>query len=188
MSYENPKKNEKTRIELFQQPDLYTYIDESHPMIQAAKEAALKHSLTPTFPIGIVIEKNGEIISSTGNGNGYHEKNLETLEHKGGCKRRYISQQLEDAGKPKLVSGEKFNLCPGCDPAAHAEARAITESTDPEKLDGATIYLYGHWWCCEDCWDKLKKNGISDVRLIEKFKDKSELHQWRDLFIEESKK
>ena len=65
-------------INYYKQASLYEYIEETHPMMQMAKFAAIDHSLTATFPIGIIIVKSGEVISESGNGNGYHEQNTDT--------------------------------------------------------------------------------------------------------------
>jgi hypothetical protein len=32
------------------------------------------------------------------------------------------------------------------------------------KLD---LYLWGHWWCCKLCWDKMIEVGIKNVYLME---------------------
>lgn len=169
-------------IEKWQSKELYNYISEENPWIQLAKKAAIEKSLTPTFPIGIVIVNGETLVSESANGNGYHEANTSSPGHKGGCVRRFISQEREDAGQPKLLSGEGFDLCPGCDTNFHAEARAIKEATIPELLKGADVYMYGHWWCCEDCWDKMKKAGINKVYAVEKFKDpeKKNLGEWKE--------
>jgi len=180
---EKPQKKDTDRnIDYYKQWELYNLIEESHPMMQAAKQAAIDHSLTSTFPIGIVIVKDGEIISESANGNGYHEKNINTPEHRYGCKRRFISKELEKVGKPKLQSGEGFDLCTGCDTDYHAEARAIREATDKSKLNGAELYMYGHWWCCKDCWDKMKAVGITKAYVVDNFRDDNKLKAWRDEF------
>ena len=179
---QNDRTSVLDRIGDFQRPELYEYVSESNPMMQAAKHSAFIHSRTYTFPIGAVIVSHNVIVSESGNGNGYHEAHTESPGHKGGCIRRYISEQLEISGKPKLASGEGFDLCPGCNPNAHAEARVISEARDQNTLVGATLYLYGHWWCCEDCWSAIRTAGITRVCLVEKFKEKDELIAWRNEF------
>ncbi len=179
------QKPQDKNIDYYKSEELYTYIAESHPMMQAAKQAALDHSLTPTFPIGIVIVKDGEIITTSANGNGYHEKNITSPKHRGGCKRRYISKEQEKVGEPKLKGGEGFELCPGCNPDYHAEARAIDETEDKTQLNGSELYMYGHWWCCKDCWEKMNAVGISKVYAVKDFKDeedKVKLKSWREDF------
>jgi 2'-deoxynucleoside 5'-phosphate N-hydrolase len=33
-------------------------------------------------------------------------------------------------------------------------------------LNGADIYLYGHWWACQKCWDTMIAAGIRNVYLL----------------------
>ena len=32
---------------------------------------------------------------------------------------------------------------------------------------GADLYLWGHWWCCESCWNVMISAGIRNVYLLE---------------------
>src|SRR3989339_791539 len=32
---------------------------------------------------------------------------------------------------------------------------------------GSDLYMYGHWWACEPCWNKLIKAGIRDVYVTD---------------------
>lgn len=172
-------------ITKYQDPTLYEYVDVDNPWMKIAREAAIRHSLTPVFPIGVAAVKKGKVIAVSANGNGYHEKNLDTPEHKKGCKRRYISTQRELRGASKLASGEGFDLCPGCDVDYHAEARLIQEVETLEELEGATIYMYGHWWCCGSCWEKMKKAKVAKVCVVGAFQNKENLVRWRDEFARE---
>ncbi len=176
------EKTEKKIIEFYQKNELYSYVESSNKFMLLAKNAALEESLTPVFPIGVVIVKNGQVIVQGANGNGYHEKNLNSKFHKKGCKRRYISQKLEQEGKPKLKSGEGFELCPGCDYDCHAEVKAIDKVKDKYLLKGAVIYMYGHWWSCHNCWNRMKSVGIEKVFVIKNFKEKQNLIKWRNEF------
>jgi len=176
------------RIDYYQKSDLYVATDESDSWMQLARQAAIDYSQTPVFPIGIVIVKDERLIVASGNGNGYHEKHLNDPEHKKGCRRRYISDQLEKAGKPKLKSGEGFELCLGCDTKYHAEARAIRKAQNKEQLKNATVYMYGHWWCCEDCWKKMRKVGIKKVCVVPAFRNKDNVRKWRNEYAKLAKK
>ena len=31
---------------------------------------------------------------------------------------------------------------------------------------GADLYLFGHWWCCETCWNYMIKHKIKNVYLL----------------------
>jgi deoxycytidylate deaminase len=65
----------------------------------------------------------------------------------------------------KFQSGEGFELCPGCSTDFHAEANLIKSVSEKFLLDGAEVYMYGHFWCCESCWYKMEKAGITKVNL-----------------------
>jgi deoxycytidylate deaminase len=173
-------------IQYFQDQKFYQLLDENNLFIQAAKQAAIKHSLTSIFPIGIVAEKDGKIIGEAGNGNGYHEKNLETPGHRKGCIRRYLNDEKEKQGKPKFKGGEGFELCPGCHTDSHAEANLIKTIEDQGKyseLKDANIYMYGHFWCCKSCWQKMLDAGVKNVYLPEsrmKWNNKAEIAKWAE--------
>lgn len=173
-------------IEYFQKTEHYNFLPENNEYIQLAKKAAIDHSLTSVFPIGIVAVKDGLVLAEAGNGNGYHEKNLETLGHKKGCVRRFLNIEREEKGIPKFKGGEGFELCPGCNPDSHAEANLIKnakENNNYEKLAGAEVFMYGHFWCCKPCWDKLLSAGITNVYLPDtanKFNNKEEIAKWAE--------
>lgn len=170
----------------FQTESFYQFTDDDNEFIQAAKQAAIKYSLTSVFPIGIVAEKNGVIIAEAGNGNGYHEANLETPGHRKGCVRRFLNDEREKQGLPKFKGGEGFEFCPGCHTDSHAEANLIKKATEEKKyenLKDANIYMYGHFWCCKSCWQKMLAAGIKNVYLPEsadKFKNKEEVAKWAE--------
>ena len=178
------EKTQEKSIEYYQRRELYTYVESSDKFMTFAKSVALKESLTPVFPIGIVIVKNDKIIAEGANGNGYHEKNLNSKFHVKGCKRRYLSKKLEQVGRPKLKSGEKFEICPGCNYECHAEIKAIDKVEDKSMLKDATVYMYGHWWSCSNCWEKMKSVGIKKVCVVKDFKDKQFQVKWREKFAE----
>ena len=173
------RKKEPKDDKYCKQSHLYNEVSENNPWMLCAKEAAIKFTKTPIFPIGIVAVKDGKVVISSANGNGYHEENVDTPEHKKGCKRRYVSEQREKEGKQKLMSGEGFDLCPGCNVEYHAEAKMVREATDTVKLEGATVYMYGHWWCCGSCWAKMEAVGIKEVYIDPKFRNKDETRLWR---------
>lgn len=80
-------------------------------------------------------------------------------------------------------SGKKVDVCPRwgsptgtnygpcksvCHQEGHAEVSAIKNAfAAGYEIWGADMYLYGHWWCCEDCWDKMISAGIKRVFLME---------------------
>jgi deoxycytidylate deaminase len=177
-------KNIDDEILYFQDPNFYKVTENNNIFMEAAKQAAIDLSLTSLFPIGIVVEKNGQIIARAGNGNNYHDNNLDTIGHRKGCVRRYLNDEREKVGQEKFKSGEGFELCPGCHTDYHAEAKLINESKKINRypdLVGATVYMYGHFWCCRDCWKKMIEAGIKDVYLpglAENFRDKEFVKKW----------
>ncbi len=185
--YPNLNKNFKTideEILYFQNTKFYKFIESDNKFIEMAKQSAIDYSLTSIFPIGIIAEKDGLIIAKAGNGNGYHENNLDTPGHRKGCIRRYLNDEREKIGLEKFKSGEGFELCPGCHTNSHAEANLINEAKKINRfsdLKGANIYMYGHFWCCKDCWRKMINAGIKDVFLptfANNFKDKEFINEW----------
>jgi deoxycytidylate deaminase len=153
----------------FQDPKFYQLLPDDNEFIQKAKQAAIKYSLTSVFPIGIVAEKNGKILAEAGNGNGYHEANLETPGHRKGCIRRFLNDEREREGKAKFKGGEGFELCPGCHTDSHAEANLIKitrNQNNYNELKDANIYMYGHFWCCKPCFEKMLSAGIKNVRTL----------------------
>ncbi len=176
--------NIEEEIEFFQRKEHYNFLEEENVFIQLAKKAAVDHSLTSVFPIGIVAVKDGEVVAEAGNGNGYHEKNLENFGHRKGCVRRFLNDERERQGKPKFQGGEGFEHCRGCHVDSHAEANLIKnaiEAGNLEKLVGAEVYMYGHFWCCKACWEKLLRAGVKKVYLpenAERFNKKVEIAKW----------
>ena len=58
-------------------------------------------------------------------------------------------------------------MCPGCaGPANHAESRVAVQVAK-EGIRDFDLYLWGHWWCCEDCWNAMIHAGVKDVYLLE---------------------
>jgi deoxycytidylate deaminase len=127
---------------------LYVPIDNKY--IQEAKNFAKENSLDKTMPNSSIIVKNDSVIGRGANGSDYHEKH--------GCYRV----------KNNIPTGQGYELCEGCSSKNHGEAKALANSislgNDP---NGADIYLWGHWWCCEPCWNAMIKAGIKDVYLME---------------------
>ncbi len=121
------------------------FVKGDNPYMIAAKEIASKSGCVKQ-PTGAVIVKNGEIIGRGTNAGKKVEK----------CPRVTRGSK----------TGEDYYLCKEvCLQQGHAEAQAIKNA----QLDtrGADLYLYGHWWCCRDCWDKMIAAGIKDVYLLE---------------------
>lgn len=133
----------------------FKYIDIQNPFMQAAmkvaKDQAFLTNFEPKTPVGIVFVKDGKILVSSANGSNYHQ------EH--GCERKKLG----------IPSGQRYDLCPGCDYASHAEPKAIQFALENKlDLNGADLYLFGEWWICEPCWTAIsQKFQIGDIYLLQ---------------------
>jgi deoxycytidylate deaminase len=126
------------------------YVSEDNIFMQEAKKYALSNSLDKTMPTGSVIVKNGEIIGRGANGSDYHLNNS--------CERVLKN----------IPTGQGYELCEGCHPKNHSEPKAINKALEKQKdLSDAELYLWGHWWCCEPCWQAIISAGIKKVYLQE---------------------
>jgi deoxycytidylate deaminase len=126
------------------------YVAADDPLLQAAKAYALAESLDENVPTGSVIVKDGQIIGRGANGSKYHELH--------GCERVRLG----------IPTGTQYELCEGCHPKNHSEPRAVADAIENgHDPHGATLYLWGHWWCCEPCWNAMLGAGITTVRLME---------------------
>jgi deoxycytidylate deaminase len=122
------------------------YVPENDPYIRLARDAALWYSLDHVQKVGAIIFKDNKIIGYGANGSDYHELH--------GCERKHLGSR----------TGEDYHLCPGCDPRNHAELRAITcARTSRHDIIGASMYIWGHWWACESCWNAIIGAGIQNV-------------------------
>lgn len=118
-----------------------------------ARWFAQKYSLDKTMPGAVVIVKNNRIIGIGTNGSNYHK------EHE--CQKVLL----------KCKTGEGYELCEGCHPKNHSETQAIAFAEVYAryygfKIKDADLYLWGHWWCCKSCWDKMIEAGIRIVYLL----------------------
>lgn len=130
----------------------FLYVPLENMWMEMAREFAQENSLDKVMPGSAVIVKEGEFLGIGANGSEYHEINE--------CER------IKQGAK----SGEGYELCEGCHPKNHSEPSAILdvkETGNGDKIAGADLYLWGHWWCCESCWGEMIKAGIKNVYLLE---------------------
>jgi len=72
---------------------------------------------------------------------------------------------------PRVVhncpTGTGYEFCKTvCQQEGHAEVMAVHDAvTNENHIAGADLYLDGHWWCCEPCWNKMIDAGINRVFL-----------------------
>jgi len=134
------------------------YVPETNVFMARAKEVRKLLSTDFKFPTGAVVVKNGIIIGEAANQAGFKHPVLIRLHERVLCIRRAL----------KVRSGKHYWLCPGCAPAKnHAETLAVRNAQKHGDAIGADLYLYGHWWCCEPCWNAMLGAGITDVYLVE---------------------
>ena len=129
---------------------LIRYVNAQNRYMVLAKEFARKHSLDAVMPGAAVIVRSGVILGMGANGSDYHKTHQ--------CQRVILG----------CKSGEGYELCEGCHPKNHSEQKAIKNAQDyGNDTNGAVLHLWGHWWCCQDCWEAIIQAGISQVFLLE---------------------
>jgi deoxycytidylate deaminase len=126
------------------------YVSADNTFMQAARAVAAEQSLDKTMPTGSVIVRDNTILGKGANGSTYHETH--------GCERVRLH----------IPTGQGYELCEGCSPKNHSEPKAIADARKNTKdLRGTVVYLWGHWWCCESCWNAMFEQGINTVYLLE---------------------
>lgn len=128
------------------------YVQENNRFMARAAELWRTHDTYCKQGTTAVVVKDGQIISEGKNGG----KNPPAV-----CQRKLLG----------CKTGEGYELCPGCDPKNHAEPSALNKLTTG-TAQGADLYLYGHWWCCEPCWNSMIASGIEHVFLVEQATEK----------------
>ena len=147
------------------------YVPVQDRFMSEAKKERDENSSDAQHPTGAVVVRDGVIIGRGANQCAIKNKWFSDFHKNKFCMRRFLA----------IKSGHKYWLCPGC--AAfrhHAESRAVKNAKRNVKdVTGSDLYLYGHWWCCKPCWDKMVGAGIKDVYLVdgatELFADKKRL-------------
>ncbi len=128
----------------------HQYVGAANEYMQKAKAYAQEQSLDNVMPTASVIVKNNVVIGIGANGSDYH------LNHE--CERV----------KQNVPTGQGYELCEGCHPKNHSEPRAIAAAVaSAQDIQGADLYLWGHYWCCQPCWNSMIDAGIKNVYLLE---------------------
>ena len=126
------------------------YVNINNRFMVMTKDYARKHSLDKIMPGAAIIVRSGTVLGIGANGSDYHEK--------------YSCKRVELGCK----SGEGYELCEGCHPKNHSESTAINNALERENdTNGADLYLWGHWWLCEPCWNAVIEAGIKKVYLLD---------------------
>ena len=137
--------------DFFSKAVMHEFVGISNEYMSQAKEFARLHSLDKVMPTGSVIVKDGIVLGKAANGSSYHETHI--------CERVHL----------KIPTGQGYELCEGCHPKNHSEVRAVADALSKGiDLQGAEIYLWGHWWLCRWCRDSLSKVGIQKIFLLER--------------------
>ncbi len=130
----------------------FRFVGDHHPMMALAKQAREECAGDPLFPVGAVLVRDGKVLVRAGNG---YNRGAGTVHV---CPRIVLD----------APSGTGYDLCHLHDAPGHAEpmliAAAKEQGIDPS---GADVYMYGHWWCCEPCWNVMIASGVRDVYLLE---------------------
>ncbi|MFZ2975482.1 MAG: deaminase [Candidatus Moraniibacteriota bacterium] len=138
------------------------YVASDNPFMLEAMRIRNSESTDKGHPTGAVVVRDGKILGGAANQAGFKNKKLIEAHANGWCVRK----------KLKIKSGTKYWLCPGCATnKEHGESKAVYDAirkAGADMVKGADLYLYGHWWCCKECWDAMIKGGIRDVYLVEK--------------------
>lgn len=129
----------------------HQYAKSQNPYIVFAKNHAHLYSLDKTMPgTAVVVSRKTKAIIGVGANGSLHHKSH-------GCRRVELG----------CKSGEGYDLCEGCHPRNHSEARALRHaSAQGHDCNGADLYLWGHWFCCERCWALMLYAGIDKVILM----------------------
>ncbi len=134
------------------------YVSIENKFMSKARDYAMKHATDIQHMTGSLIVRDNRIIGYGANQVPIKNKIFNEYHRSGLCVRKFF----------KVKTGEKYWLCPGCAKFSdHSEQRAIKDAKKKgHDTNGADLYLYGHWWCCKPCWDKIIDAGIRDVFLL----------------------
>jgi len=141
-------KNEKIEYPYLPEGKIIKYVAADNPFMAEAEKMSSSTGCAKQAT-GAVIVKEGKIIGR-------------------GC----------NAGKkveicPRIVNnsktGEDYHYCKEiCEQTGHSEVTSVHDAKiNRQDTNGADLYLYGHWWCCKNCWDTMIEAGIKDVYLLE---------------------
>lgn len=131
------------------------YVDPSNKFIKEATEL-LKTSGCIKQPTLAVVVKNGKVIGRGTNA----------------AKKVDICPRVTH----NCPTGTGYEFCKSvCNQEGHAEIMAIRSALNVDSnLEGCDLYLEGHWWICENCWNEIIKVGIKNVFLR---RDSKELYK-----------
>ncbi len=130
----------------------FHFVSAQDAYMKEAKSAYEEQAGDRLFPVGAVLVTDGRVLARAGNG--FNQ----------GSQHRHVCPRIVQ----ECPSGTGYDLCDLHDSPGHAEAMlmqvAKEQGIDPAVCD---VYVYGHWWCCQPCWDVMIQRGIRDVYLLE---------------------
>jgi len=134
-------------------------VPETDKFMTEAKQMRLQFATERNQPSGAVVVSNGEIIGRGANQSALKNVFLSDLHTRGWCIRHRL----------KIKTGNKYWLCPGCaNYKLHSESRAVADAKKNNRSTvGAELYLWGHWWACQPCWDRMLEAGIKTVYVTD---------------------
>jgi len=135
------------------------YVPEDNVFMKEAQKACLELSTDKNHPNGAVLVKDGQIIARGANQSALKNEKLIQLHKNGFCIRRVLG----------IPSGQRYWLCVGCASSSnHSEAMVIKNAKkNKQNTTNADLYFWGHWWCCQPCWQEMEKAEIANVYLLE---------------------
>lgn len=122
------------------------YVSSSNKFMKEANRM-LSNSGCAKQPTAAVIVKNGKIVGYGVNA---------------GKKVDVCPREIQN-----YPTGIGYELCKAfCQQKGHCETVAIYDALKGgNDLRGAKLYLDGHWWICESCWEEIIRVGIGQVFL-----------------------
>lgn len=129
------------------------FVASDNKYILAAKESALKTGCRKQ-PTGAVLVKNNKILMTATNA---------------GTTVNVCPRVLKGS-----KTGTDYHFCKEvCHQEGHSELSAVSKAKAKGiDTNSSDIYLWGHWWCCEPCWNAMISGGIANVYLEEKADEK----------------
>jgi len=130
----------------------FCFVNLDDPFMQEAARARKECAGDKLYPVGAVLVRDRKVIARAGNGSnkGFGTRHV--------CPRVVL----------ECSSGTGYELCNLHGALGHAEQMVIAVAKETGiDPSGSDIYLYGHWWCCEQCWNVMIENGIRNVNLLE---------------------
>jgi len=143
----------KQKDDLPQYPHLpidrkFNFVELYDQWMTEARKASEDRVVCSWWPTGAVLVKDNKIIGRGSNGGRFVPL----------CP-RYLNN---------CPTGTGYEYCTAeCQQTSHAEVSAINDAialgNSPENAD---LYLFGHWWACESCWEHIIKHKVKNVFLV----------------------